>query len=269
MESFCTSSSSVLELIALSRDDAQRAVEAGAHRIELVGTMEKDGLAPSPQLVEEIVATVPIRVRPMVRLDAGFTAEKNRLAQLKQLVRDFTNAGAEGVVVGYLASDGSLAVDYMTELAQELCGQASFTIHRAIDAAASSFAEGSASEEDLREISAQRYLAAWGQLLAMTPKPDVVLTAGSSAGVAAGCANLAAAIDKYPEAAGLIQAGGGLKLEHISALADLGIRQFHVGSGVREDGTFDSPISAEKVKLWLDSISAAVHETRLSKAAEK
>lgn len=254
MEGVATSS--VLELIALSRADAQQAACAGAQRIELVGTMEKDGLAPSPQLVEEIVATVPIRVRPMVRVSAGFAAEKDQLPQLKQLVRDFTNAGAEGVVFGYLAPDGGLALDYMAELVHELQGQASFTIHRAIDAAASSCAKSDASELELQEIGTQRYLATWQQLLGMVPRPDVVLTAGSSRGTAEGLGNLAAAIEAFPEAVELIQVGGGLKLEHIPALADLGILQFHVGSGVREDGTFDSPISAEKVKLWLDTIAA-------------
>lgn len=256
MKGVCASRYSVLELIALSLADAQQAARAGAHRIELVGTMEKEGLAPSPQLVEEIVATVPIRVRPMVRIDAGFAAQKDRLPQLKELVRDFTNAGAEGVVFGYLAPDKSLALDYMAELAHELRGQASFTIHRAIDAVASACDKGAADEEDTQKIATHRYLAAWQQLLGMTPGPDVVLTAGSSRGITVGLDNLRAAIELFPEAAELIQAGGGLKLEHIPALADLGICQFHVGSGVREDGTFDSAISAEKVKLWLDAIAA-------------
>ncbi len=255
MKGVCASRYGVLELIALSLADAQQAALSGAHRIELVGTMEKEGLAPSPQLVEEIVATVPIRVRPMVRIDAGFAAQKDRLPQLKKLVRDFTNAGAEGVVFGYLTPDGNLALDYMAELVHELRGQASFTIHRAIDAVVSACAEGTADEEDTQEIATNHYLAAWQQLLGMTPRPDVVLTAGSSHGISAGLDNLRAAIEIFPEAAELIQAGGGLKLEHIPALADLGIRQFHVGSGVREDGTFDSAISAEKVKFWLNTIA--------------
>ncbi|MCP6374060.1 copper homeostasis protein CutC, partial [Klebsiella pneumoniae] len=41
----------LLEVICLHEHDAKRAAAGGADRIELVGTMDDGGLAPSPELL--------------------------------------------------------------------------------------------------------------------------------------------------------------------------------------------------------------------------
>ena len=43
--------SGLLEVIALHAADAERAEAGGADRLEIVGTMEFDGLSPEPALV--------------------------------------------------------------------------------------------------------------------------------------------------------------------------------------------------------------------------
>ena len=45
---------SLLEVIALHAADAERAEAGGADRIELLGTMDDDGLSPEPRLVEKV-----------------------------------------------------------------------------------------------------------------------------------------------------------------------------------------------------------------------
>ena len=224
----------MLELIALTLEDARAAVEAGAQRIELVGTMDKDGLAPTPELTAQIVRELPdLKVRPMLRLEEGFGTEREE--ELIELAHQFAAIGVDGVVFGYLDEAGALDLPLIARIAQALEGQCPFTIHRAVDHAAD-------------------YQGTWDALLTLDPRPDVVLTAGSTGGVGVGMPQLAEAIRRHPEAAQMIQAGGGLKLQHVAQLRELGISQFHVGSGVRADGTFDSPISAEKVREWLAEI---------------
>lgn len=62
----------LLEVICLHEHDAKRAAAGGADRIELVGTMDDGGLAPSPELLARTLSAVHIPVRPMLRLDGGF-----------------------------------------------------------------------------------------------------------------------------------------------------------------------------------------------------
>ena len=45
---------SLLEVIALHADDARRAEEGGADRVELLGTMDEDGLSPEPAMVAKV-----------------------------------------------------------------------------------------------------------------------------------------------------------------------------------------------------------------------
>lgn len=47
--------------------------------------MDKDGLSPSPALVDDVVAAVDIPVRPMLRLRDGFATDADEIEQLKQL----------------------------------------------------------------------------------------------------------------------------------------------------------------------------------------
>ena len=50
---------SLLDVIALHAADAERAEAGGADRIELLGTMDDDGLSPEPRLVEKVRRATP------------------------------------------------------------------------------------------------------------------------------------------------------------------------------------------------------------------
>ena len=52
----------LLEVICLHEHDAKRAAAGGADRIELVGTMDDGGLAPSPELLARTLSAVHICV---------------------------------------------------------------------------------------------------------------------------------------------------------------------------------------------------------------
>ena len=53
---------SLLEVIALHAADAERAEAGGADRIELLGTMDDDGLSPEPRLVEKVRRATSIQL---------------------------------------------------------------------------------------------------------------------------------------------------------------------------------------------------------------
>ena len=86
----------MLEVICLHENDAKRAAQGGADRIELVGTMDDDGLAPSPEVLARTLSAVDIPVRPMLRLDGGFRADPHRRDEMLHLVSTYRDLGAGG-----------------------------------------------------------------------------------------------------------------------------------------------------------------------------
>ena len=90
----------LLEVIARHAADAERAEAGGADRVELVGTMEHDGLSPEPRLVEQVRAATSLPVRAMLRLREGFGTDGGEVAHLKGLVSAYETAGAGGVSEG-------------------------------------------------------------------------------------------------------------------------------------------------------------------------
>ncbi len=226
--------SPVLEVIALSADDALAAQDAGADRVELLGTMDHDGLSPSAALVEQTAARVSIGVRAMVRLDAGFGADPGAVNKLARLVRDYRSAGADGLVLGFLDAAG--AVDAAV-CEQVLDGTPlPWTFHRAIDAS-----------EDRA--------SAWP--VVRDHGCDQVLTAGYAQGLGAGVQGLAQFAQSDPESAPLILAGGGLAPEHVPVLAQAGVRGFHIGSAARPGRSFDEHVDPALVRPWRDLVNDA------------
>lgn len=126
----------MLEVIALNVDDARKAEEGGANQLELVGTMDKDGLSPSPALVDDVVAAVDIPVRPMLRLRDGFATDADEIEQLEQLAVQYAGAGAAGVVLGFLTPDSQIGIAVLEDILSVTAKGMDFTFHRAIDYAA-------------------------------------------------------------------------------------------------------------------------------------
>ena len=86
---------SLLEVIALHAADAERAEAGGADRIELLGTMDDDGLSPEPRNVDKTRRATSIQIRPMVRLRAGFGTDGGEVTRLKGLIAAYQDAGAD------------------------------------------------------------------------------------------------------------------------------------------------------------------------------
>lgn len=226
----------LLEVIALHEHDARRAEEGGADRVELLGTMDEDGLSPEPALVEKVRNSIDIPLRPMVRLRPGFGTDGGEATRLRGLIWSYLDAGADGVVLGFLNGHG----DVDTEVIQALVGEGDWpwTFHRAID----------------HVLDARR---AW-QVLPTLPRLDQVLTAGSPRGVEHGLDDLLQTITEVPQAASLIMAGGQLEPEHVPWLVRAGVRSFHIGRRARPQGTYKAWVDAGLVTSWRHLIDTEV-----------
>lgn len=233
---------SLLEVIALHAADAERAEAGGADRIELLGTMDDDGLSPEPRSVDKARRATSIQIRPMVRLRAGFGTDGGEVTRLKGLISAYQDAGADGVVLGFL--NGTNRVDQ--EVVGELVGDGAFpwTFHRAIDHCL---------DTD----------QAWRDVVAL-PGLTQVLTAGSARGVEQGLDGLLRRAKEDADVARLIMAGGGLKPEHVPWLVRAGVRAFHIGSPARPGGSFKAYVDSELVTSWRELIDAEVAHARRS-----
>ncbi|QDP98115.1 copper homeostasis protein CutC [Microlunatus elymi] len=226
----------LLEVIALHPADAERAQLGGADRLEVVGTMDHDGLSPEPALIGRIARVTDLSIRVMLRLRDGFSTDGGEAVRLKGLAESYLEVGADGLVLGFLNGHTEIDADVITEVIGDLaCG---WTFHRAVDAC----------------ISPDR---AWRELRRL-PRLDQVLTAGSARGVEDGLDDLLRRAEQDQFARQVIMAGGGLRAEHVPWLAQAGVRAFHIGSSARPTGSWKAYVDADLVRSWRNLINDAV-----------
>ncbi|GAB3711747.1 copper homeostasis protein CutC [Mariniluteicoccus flavus] len=224
----------LLEVIALHADDARRAEAGGADRVEVVGTMENDGLSPTPDVVAQIRAATSIEVRVMLRLREGFGTDGGEFTRLRGLAASYVDAGADGLVLGFLNGHGEVDLEVCGALVAD--GEWPWTFHRAVD---------SAFDTD----------RAWRALRTL-PRLDQVLTAGSARDVDHGLDDLVARAKASPQEAGLVMAGGGLLPEHVPWLARSGVRAFHIGSSARPQRSWKAYVDSDLVGSWRSLVDA-------------
>jgi copper homeostasis protein len=228
--------SGLLEVVVLHAADAERAEAGGADRLHLLAGTEEDPRSPEPALVGQVRRSTTRPIRVTVRLREGFSTDGGELARLQGLISAYRQAGADGVVLGFLNAHTEIDVPVVAELV----GQAGFgwTFDRAVDAC----------------ISVDR---AWRELRRM-PGLDTVLTAGSPRGVTEGLDDLVDRARTDDFARSVIMAGGGLLPEHVPWLARAGIRAFQVGAAVRPLGSTKAYLDPGLVRTWRTLIDDAV-----------
>jgi cutC family protein len=222
----------LLEVIALHAADAQRAEEGGADRVELLGTLDEDGLSPEPAMVAKVRRATSIQIRPMVRLRAGFRTDGGELVRLRGLIASYLDEGADGVVLGFLNGHAGIDLEVCNALVAD--GNFAWTFHRAVD-------------------NCLDFDDAWEDL-ATLPRLDQVLTAGSARGVEHGLDELLERARSNPGIARVIMAGGGLRPEHVPWLIRAGVRAFHIGSPARPGGSYKAYVDPDLVRTWRDLI---------------
>lgn len=228
--------SGLLEVIALGPADAERAEAGGADRLEVCGSLDDGGMSPPPALVAQIRSRTSVQVRVMVRLREGFGTDGGEAVRLRGLIASYVDAGADGMVLGFLNGLGEVDRQVCGELVGD--GEWPWTFHRAVDS--------------VLELD-----RAW-QALAQLPRVDQVLTAGSPRGVEQGLDELVARARKNSWAAKVIMAGGGLRPDHVPWLARAGVRAFHIGTPARPGGSYKAYVDEGLVRTWRNLIDAEV-----------
>lgn len=228
----------LLDVLVLTARDAERAEAGGADRVTLVGTLKHGGLSPEPTLVAAVRKATSVQVRPVVRLREGFSTDGGEAIRLKGLISAYLDAGADGMVLGFVNGLGQVDLEILGALAGE--GTWPWTFHRAFD----SLHDPDRAWRDVREL----------------PRLDAVLTAGSARDVEAGLDDLLARAKADPEVARLIMAGGGLRPDHVAWLARTGVSAFQVSSSVRPNRSLAADVDPQLVHAWRILLDAEVSQ---------
>ncbi|KPC73850.1 copper homeostasis protein [Thermoactinomyces vulgaris] len=218
-----------IEVIATDLTDAKLADQHGADRIELVTGMAEGGLTPSYGLIEEVVRRVTIPAYVMIRPHSrSFCYSRDDLDTMIKDIQTVKRLGAPGVVLGALTKEKTIdetALSLLLEAADGL----DITFHRAFD-----------------EVADQEAAL---KVLLRYPQVTRVLTSGGKH----------SALDAVPQMAKLVRlaegthltilAGSGLTVESLPAFsAQTGVKEVHVGSGVRVGGKSLAPIDPAKLE---------------------
>lgn len=122
----------VLEVIVKSREEAVEAERYGANRLELVRSLESGGLTPEIDTVAEIVKTVSIPVRVMIReRDAMSIANGGELVRLKEAAEAFSALPIDGLVLGFVTGS-EIDMDSLGEILSA-APHCRVTFHRAFE----------------------------------------------------------------------------------------------------------------------------------------
>ncbi len=197
----------LVEICCGSLEDALHAQEGGADRVELCSALCVGGLTPSLGTILAVEAQVKIPVMVMIRpRAAGFHYRDSEIAVMERDTRAALEAGAEGVVFGALAADGSVGEAACGRLRLAAAGREA-VFHRAFDATPDPFR----ALEQLIDLGLTR-----------------VLTSGQCSSALEGSATLGRLIE---QARGRIEIlpGGAIRAHNVQELVRAtGCRQVHL-----------------------------------------
>ena len=208
----------LVEVCVESVAGAYAAVVGGAQRIELCSSLAEGGLTPSAGLCEAVCAAIKVPVFAMIRPRAGdFLYDSTEVDVMARDIEALGDAGAAGVVVGALSSDGKIDHRRMAEFV-DLAADRPVTCHRAFDMCRDA-AEGL---DVLCDLGVAR-----------------ILTSGQKRTAYEGRALIRSLVE---QAAGRIElmAGCGVRPDHVERLVEVtGVREVHLSAA----GTRDSRMS--------------------------
>jgi len=204
----------LVEACVTTLEEAEKAFESGANRLELCVNLDVGGLTPHLELVADVLETVDLPLAVMIRPRAGsFHMNAQELARMERDVTRIADAGADGIVLGVLDAQGQVDVAALSKLV-DAADPVPVTFHRAFDGVA----DPVAALEDLIEAGVDR-----------------VLTAGGAGTAWEGRDVLASLV----EAAGgriTIMAGGSIRADHVADLVEItGVEDIHARASAIAD----------------------------------
>lgn len=152
----------LIEVCVDNAESAITAAKAGADRLELCSALSEGGLTPSKGLIEYVVSHVKIPVFVLIRPRSGdFLYSRAEYDIIKSDIFSAKVAGASGIVIGMLNSDGTIDTCRMKEVIN-MSNPLPVTFHRAFDMTADTYN----SLEKVIEIGCKRILTSGGRLTA-------------------------------------------------------------------------------------------------------
>jgi copper homeostasis protein len=127
-----------MEVCVDSFESALAAVQGGAQRLELCSSLDQGGLTPSLGLLTLIRRRLPseLNIFIMIRCRSGdFIYDDNDLSVMEEEIRVFiqSNQRIDGFVLGTLNSDGTIDIENLKRLIEQIPKDISLTFHRAFD----------------------------------------------------------------------------------------------------------------------------------------
>lgn len=232
--------SGLLEVRVLGPHDAAPAEAGGADRLEFVHLTDDGPMSPEPREVAAVRSRSPLHLRPLLRLRGGYSTDGGEAVRLRGLVGSYLDAGADGLVLGFLNGLGEVDVEVIGTLLDGF--DVPWTFSRAVDACLD--------PDD-----------AWATLLRL-PGLDGVRTAGSARSLEHGLDDLVARARADERVAKLVVADGDLHPDHVPWLTRAGVRQFHVDDQVRPGGSRKAYVDVALVGSWRRLLDAEVGRAR-------
>lgn len=123
----------IIESCIDSVENAVLAQTSGAHQLELCSRLDLDGLTPSLDLIDQVLSSVDVPVKVMLRHRPGdFIYTNQDFKHLWRQLDEILQYRISGIVFGALHNDLSINTE-MTSRLCEHCGEVPVTFHKAID----------------------------------------------------------------------------------------------------------------------------------------
>jgi copper homeostasis protein len=152
----------ILEVCAGSLASALAAQEGGAFRVELCDNLYEGGTTPSIGTIELARLKLSIRLHVIIRPRGGdFLYSDLEYVIIKRDVERCRTSRVDGIVIGFLTSDGRIDVERTREIVQ-LARPMAVTFHRAFDMSRDPFE----ALEDLKSAGVDRLLTSGQQNMA-------------------------------------------------------------------------------------------------------
>lgn len=159
----------LIEICVDSIESAFTAQKGGADRIELCSALNAGGLTPSKGMIEYAVSHLKIPVFVLIRPRSGdFLYSSAEYNVIKADIFTAKVAGAAGIVIGMLNSDGTVDTCRMKEV-MEMCSPMKVTFHRAFDMVKDQFS----ALEQIIDLGCDRILTSGGSLHATIGSPVI------------------------------------------------------------------------------------------------
>lgn len=196
----------IIEIATSDFATTRSAVEGGADRIELCANLAEGGTTPSHGAIKKCRETFSIPLYPIIRHRGGdFLYTDEEFAIMLQDVKVCKAFGCDGVVIGMLQADGSIAVDRCKKLV-EAAYPLGVTFHRAFDRSRDPFE----ALEQLVDMGCERILTS-GQRPSATDAVELI-----------------AQLNQVADGRIVIMPGSGVRPENVKMLATrTGCREFH------------------------------------------